>query len=55
MPFYSSQVVQTYRSTKKDESHCDLFHLSVTVKGELEYSKSNIMEEVTLNNKLNMN
>lgn len=23
---------------KKDESHCDLFHLSVTVTGELEYS-----------------
>ncbi len=40
---------------KKDESHCDLFHLSVTVKGELEYSKSNILEEVTLNKKLNMN
>lgn len=30
-------VVQTYRTMKKDESHCDLFHLSVTVKGELEY------------------
>lgn len=34
--------MQTYRSMKKDESHCDLLHFSVTVKGELEYSMSNI-------------
>ncbi|XP_072547604.1 complement C4 isoform X2 [Salminus brasiliensis] len=28
-------ILQTYRSLKKDESHCDLFHLSVEVEGEL--------------------
>ncbi|XP_036420920.1 complement C4-B [Colossoma macropomum] len=28
-------IVQTYRSLKKDESHCDHFHLSVEVEGEL--------------------
>ncbi|KAL6471424.1 hypothetical protein MHYP_G00200740 [Metynnis hypsauchen] len=28
-------IVQTYRSLKKDESHCDHFHLSVEVDGEL--------------------
>ncbi|KAI7801069.1 complement C4-1 [Triplophysa rosa] len=30
-------IVQTYRSMKKDESYCDLLHLTVKVKGELEY------------------
>ncbi|XP_073719211.1 complement C4 isoform X2 [Misgurnus anguillicaudatus] len=30
-------VTHIYRSMKKEESHCDLLHLSVTVKGELEY------------------
>ncbi|XP_005157429.1 complement C4-B isoform X1 [Danio rerio] len=34
-------VVQTYRTMKKDESFCDLFHLTVTVKGELEYKTDN--------------
>ncbi|XP_056127943.1 complement C4 [Rhinichthys klamathensis goyatoka] len=34
-------VVQTYRTMKKDESYCDLFHLSVTVEGELEYKMYN--------------
>ncbi|XP_051534412.1 complement C4 [Myxocyprinus asiaticus] len=34
-------IVQTYRSMEKDESHCDLFHLSVTVKGQLEYRLQN--------------
>ncbi|XP_076832856.1 complement C4-A [Brachyhypopomus gauderio] len=28
-------IVQTYRSLKKDESHCDHFHISVQVDGEL--------------------
>lgn len=37
-------IVQTYRTMKKDESHCDLFHLSVTVKGELEYKIYNTNE-----------
>ncbi|RXN18763.1 complement C4-like protein [Labeo rohita] len=39
-------VVQTYRTMKKDESHCDLFHLSVTVTGELEYKKYHKEEEL---------
>lgn len=30
-------ITQIYRSMKKEESHCDLLHLSVTVKGELQY------------------
>lgn len=34
-------VVQMYRTMKKDESYCDLFHLRVTVEGELEYKMSN--------------
>ncbi|KAK9962381.1 hypothetical protein ABG768_007751 [Culter alburnus] len=34
-------VVQTYRTMKKDESYCDLFHLSVRVEGELEYKIHN--------------
>ncbi|XP_039513049.1 complement C3-like [Pimephales promelas] len=34
-------VVQTYRTMKKDESYCDLFHLSVTVEGELGYKMNN--------------
>ncbi|KTF74286.1 hypothetical protein cypCar_00043860, partial [Cyprinus carpio] len=38
------KIVQTYRTMKKDESHCDLFHLSVTVKGELEYKIYNTNE-----------
>ncbi|XP_067306533.1 complement C4 [Pseudorasbora parva] len=33
-------VVQIYRTMKKDESHCDLFHLSVTVEGEMEFKMS---------------
>ncbi|XP_052472271.1 complement C4 [Carassius gibelio] len=44
-------VVQTYRTMKKDESHCDLFHLNVTVKGDLEYKIYN--EEDTLDDYYN--
>lgn len=38
-------IVQTYRTMKKDESYCDLFHLSVTVEGELEYKMYNKEEK----------
>lgn len=33
------QIVQTYRSLKKDESFCDHFHLSVKVEGEISVCK----------------
>ncbi|XP_073674564.1 complement C4-B [Garra rufa] len=39
-------VVQTYRTMKKDESHCDLFDLSVKVTGELEYKIYHKEEEL---------
>ncbi|KAL1260978.1 hypothetical protein QQF64_008805 [Cirrhinus molitorella] len=39
-------VVQTYRTMKKDQSHCDMFHLSVTVTGELEYKMYHKEEEL---------
>ncbi|XP_062873283.1 complement C4 [Trichomycterus rosablanca] len=38
-------ILQTYRSLKNDLSHCDQFHLSVKVDGELEYLSSDEDEE----------
>ncbi|KAM6946093.1 LOW QUALITY PROTEIN: complement C4-A [Aplochiton taeniatus] len=33
------QMLQTYRSLEKTEQYCDLFHLSVSVEGEVAYTK----------------
>ncbi|KPP74224.1 complement C4-B-like [Scleropages formosus] len=34
------QVIQTYRTMKRTDSHCGYYHLNVTVEGEVKYKKN---------------